>query len=124
MTNKKYFLHRALLSIAQGQAASRNITTGQNFLFWSLHSWESNWYQNEGTAIRKQTICRDSLIRNVRYWKRAKFTQQVFLSPAMLRCGYSLPDLTSQDLSSAMSSCHEAFAVVGTRSYRAKQHFL
>jgi len=25
-------------SIAQGPAALRNITTGQNFLFWSLHS--------------------------------------------------------------------------------------
>jgi len=45
LTNKKYFLHRALLSIAQGQAASPNIITGQNFLFWLLHSWESNWYQ-------------------------------------------------------------------------------
>jgi len=35
-----------------------------------------------------------------------------------------LPEsLTSQDYSSsAMSSCHEAFAVIGTRSYCAKQH--
>jgi len=58
-----------LTSIVQGQVASRNITTGQNFLFWSLHSWESNWYQNKSTAIRRQTNCRESLIRNVRYWK-------------------------------------------------------
>jgi len=34
-------------SIAQGQAASRNMTTGQIFLFWSLHDWKSNWRQNE-----------------------------------------------------------------------------
>jgi len=31
-------LHRVLLATEQGPAASRNITTGQNFLFWSLHS--------------------------------------------------------------------------------------
>jgi len=27
-----------IASIAQGQAASQNVTTGHNFLFWSLHS--------------------------------------------------------------------------------------
>jgi len=127
-----------LKSIAQGQAASQNITTGQNFLFWSLHSWKSDGCQNKNysdskadhlqrvtyskrvlleermmiyvasvfkvlqscdagprkilppvrtfcfdhftenqmdvrikiTAIQRQTICRESLIRNVRYWKR------------------------------------------------------
>jgi len=29
----------------QGQAASPNIITSQKLLFWSLHSWELNWYQ-------------------------------------------------------------------------------
>jgi len=28
----------------------------------------------KGTVIRRQTICREFLIRNVRYWKRPKFT--------------------------------------------------
>jgi len=56
-------------STAQGQAASRNITTGQNFLFSLLHHWKSNWSQHK-KAIGKQTICRESIIRNVRYWKR------------------------------------------------------
>ena len=36
-----------LKSIAQGQAASRNITTGRNSLFWSLHSWKSDGCQNK-----------------------------------------------------------------------------
>jgi len=31
--------------IRQGQVASRNITTGQNFPFWSLHCSKSNWCQ-------------------------------------------------------------------------------
>jgi len=31
-----------ITSIAQGQAFSLNIITGQNILFWSLHSWKSN----------------------------------------------------------------------------------
>jgi len=28
------------MQIAQGLAASRNVTTSQNFLFWSLRSWK------------------------------------------------------------------------------------
>jgi len=28
------------MQTAQGLVASRNATTGQNFLFWSLHSWK------------------------------------------------------------------------------------
>jgi len=50
-----------MTSIAQSQAASRNITTGQNFLFWSYHSWKSNRCQ-KSTAFRMQAICRESLI--------------------------------------------------------------
>jgi len=69
-------------SIAQGQAASRNLRylrdaiftwrpPVRTFCFWSLHSWKSNWYQNKSTAIRRQIICNESLIRNLRYWKRS-----------------------------------------------------
>ena len=54
----------------QGQAASRNITTGQNFLFWSLHSWELNWHENKKYGDSKGGFCRETLIRNVRCWKR------------------------------------------------------
>ena len=68
------FLHRVLLSTVQGQTASPNIITSQNFLLWLLHSWESNCYQNKSTAIRREKICRETPVRNVRYWKRAWFT--------------------------------------------------
>jgi len=55
-------------SEAQGKGASRNITTGQNFLFWSLHSWKSNWCQNKKFGDSKADYCisRESLIRNLR----------------------------------------------------------
>jgi len=36
-----------ITSKVQGQAAPQNITTNQNFLLWSLHSWELNWHQNK-----------------------------------------------------------------------------
>jgi len=36
-----------ITSKVQGQAAPQNITTNQNFLVWSLHSWELNWHQNK-----------------------------------------------------------------------------
>jgi len=85
------FLHRVLLSTVQGQVAPQNITTNQNFLSWSLHSLESNCYQNKSTATWRG-LCRETLVRNLRYWKRAWLTQQVFLRPAKLRCGYRLPE--------------------------------
>ena len=53
------FLHRVLLSTVQGPAASRTITTGQNFLFWSLHSLESNSYQNKRYGDSKGALQRD-----------------------------------------------------------------
>jgi len=55
----------SIKSIPQGQAASRNITTGQNFLFWSLHSLESNCYQNKSTRFE------DRLSAESPYSKRA-----------------------------------------------------
>ena len=66
LTNQKYFLHCTLLSTVQGQAASPNIITSQNLLFWLIHSWESNWYQDKGTAIRRQTCSLVRRERNVR----------------------------------------------------------
>ena len=55
-----------ITSKVQGQVASQNITTNQNFLFWSLHSLESNCYQNKRYGDSKG----DSL-QKVPYPKRA-----------------------------------------------------
>jgi len=49
------FLHSVLLSTVQGQVAPQHITTGQNFLFWLLHSSESNCYQNKNYGDLKIT---------------------------------------------------------------------
>ena len=54
------------MSIAQGQATSRNITTGKNFLFWSLHSSKLNWYQN-----KKYGDSKADYLQRVPYSKRA-----------------------------------------------------
>ena len=53
------FLHRVLMSTVQGQVAPQNITTNQNFLFWSLHSLESNCYQNKRYSDLKGALQRD-----------------------------------------------------------------
>ena len=57
-------------SIAQGHAASRNIITGQTFCFDHFTVENQIDARIKSTAIRRQTICSESLIRNVRYWKR------------------------------------------------------
>ena len=55
-----------ITSKVQGQAASQNTTTNQNFLVWSLHSWELNWHQN-----KKYGDSEGDLLQRVPYPKRA-----------------------------------------------------
>jgi len=55
-----------MTSTMQSQAASRNFTTGRNFLFWSLHSWKSNWCQN-----KKYGDSKAGYLQRVSYSKRA-----------------------------------------------------
>jgi len=59
-------------SIAQGQAASRNITTGQNVLVWSLHSWKSDWSQ-----YKKYSDSKAHYLQRVPYSKRGLLEESV-----------------------------------------------
>ena len=61
-----------ITSIAQGQAALQNITTGQNFLFWSLDSWKSNWYQSKQYGDSKADY-----LQRAPYSKRALFEESI-----------------------------------------------
>ena len=57
-----------ITSKVQGQATQQNITTNQNFLFWSLHSWELNWHQNKkygdskGDSLQKDPYSKRALL--------------------------------------------------------------
>jgi len=113
------FLHRVLLSTVRGQTASRNITTGQNFLFWSFHSWELNWYQNKVTAIRRQKICR------VPYPKRALLKETEIYVTSVFKtckaaCGYSLPE--GRHKLFIKRNVFLSRTVAGKRSQHCKQH--
>jgi len=84
------------LSTVQGQAASPNIITGQNLLFWLLHSWESNWYQ-------KQKVRRfeGRLLQRVPYSKRALLEESEIYITSVFKtckaaCGVQLAGRSSQ----------------------------
>jgi len=59
-----------MTSIAQARAASRKITTPRTLCFDQFKLENQIDARIKSTAIRRQTICRESLIRNVRYWMR------------------------------------------------------
>ena len=61
-----------ITATAQVHAASRNITTGQNFLFWSLHSWKSNSYQN-----KKYGDSKADYLQRFPYSKRALLEESI-----------------------------------------------
>ena len=77
-----------ITSVAQGRTASRNITTGQNFLFWSLHSWELNWYQNKRYGDSKANY-----LQRVPYPKRALLEEDMVYVASVFKvlqsCGAS-----------------------------------
>jgi len=59
---------------ARPSGLAKYFTTGQKFrTFCFDHFTDENQIdvRIKSTAIRRQTICREFLIRNVRYWKRA-----------------------------------------------------
>jgi len=107
-----------ITSIAQGQTASQNIATGQNFLFWSLHRWE-RYGDSKGDYLQRVPYPRRALLE-----EGMINVACVFKVLQSCGAGNGLPEsLTSKDHSSgAMSSCHKAFAVVRTSSQRSKQH--
>jgi len=82
------FLHRVLLSTVQGQVAPQTITTNQNFLFWSLHSLESNCYQNKSYGDSKAED-----LQRLPYSKRALLKESVIYVASVFKtckaaCGY------------------------------------
>jgi len=78
----------------------------------------------KSAAIRRQTICRESLIRNVRHWKRGIMSiASVFNVLQSCDAGRLAGKFYVTDQSSsATSSCHKALVVVRTSSSRSKQH--
>jgi len=79
-------------SIAQSQAASRNITTGQNFMFWSLYSWKSNWYQNKKYGDSKADYPQSPLFETCVIRREHYLRSKCFQGSAKLRCRYGLPE--------------------------------
>ena len=100
LMTEKYFLHCTLLfsimsqkvvhfaatnermncitSVAQGQAASRNVATGRNFCFNHFTVEEQIDARTKISAIRRQTICRETLNLHVLYWKKSMiYTESV-----------------------------------------------
>ena len=76
-----------LHSANNAKPTSRNVTTSQNFLFWSLHSSKSTWCRNKYyTAILKQAICRETLIRSVRSRRKHNLHGKCLSGSAKLRC--------------------------------------
>jgi len=68
----------------------------------------------KSTAIRRQTICRETLIRNVPYWKRV--IADVFKVLQSCDAGRLAQTFCHRSFVSTMSSCHKAPAVVRTSS--------
>ena len=106
------FLHSVLLSTVQGQVAPQHITTGQNFLFWLLHSSESNCYQNKNYGDLKITATLSA--------ERPLFEMCVigrdliYVASVVKTCNAAVrvspAGKTSQDFpSSALFSCHEVW---------------
>jgi len=95
-----------------------NITTGQNFLFWSLHSWKSNWCQN-----KKYGDSNAGNLQRVPYSKRALLEEITMYIASVFKvlqsCNarwFARKFYVTDHSPSAMSSCHRAFAVVRTSS--------
>jgi len=68
-----------ITSIAQGQEAPQNITTGQSFLFLSLYSWE-RYGDSKADCLQRDPYSKraeKSLFET--YWKRLWLTWQLFL---------------------------------------------
>jgi len=105
-----------LKSTAQGQAASRNITTSQNFLFWSLHSWKSDGYHNKNQGDSKADH-----LQSVPYSKRA------LLEEGMIYVASVFKVLQSCDSGMACRKvlCHRPFIkrnVFTSQSFRCGSH--
>jgi len=107
-----------MTSTMQGQAASRNFATGQNFLFWSLHSWKSNSCQN-----KKHGDSKAGYLQRVSYSKSAWLEEITIYIASVFKvlqsCSarwFARKFYVTDNSSSAMSSCHKTLAVVRTSS--------
>jgi len=63
-----------MTSITQGQETPRILLPVRTFCFDHFTVGNQIDAKIKSTAIRMQATCRESLIRNVRYWKRSQCT--------------------------------------------------
>ena len=76
-----------------------------------------------GTAIRREKICRDSLIRNVRYWKRLCLSLQLFLKFCKaVRAWLGRKSYVTRLLIKRAVFLSLSYRCVSSRSQRSKQH--
>jgi len=114
------FLCRVLLSTVQGQAAPQNITTNQNFLFWSLHSLESNCYQNKRYSDSKGALQRDPCSKRALLEEGVIYLAIVFKVLQSCDAGIACQkDVTKFFIKRTVFLSR---SVVRTRSQRCKQH--
>ena len=114
------FLHRVLLSTEQGQVALQNITTNQNFLFWSLHSLESNCYQNKRYGDSKGALQRDPCSKRALLEERVIYVAIVF--KVLQSCDADIACRKDVTRFFIKRTVFLSRSVVRTRSQRCRQH--